>query len=170
MDIGGFIAGVVQTVLGNWIAMGVGVMLAAAYAYCVRHLGRKNWPVTVALGVFVLACIVITLAGISILYSGEGSNRQIQERDRWEYKISKAQERIIGKSFRNERIVLDGKSFVNCRFDNVTMEYNGTAPFELLSNSFGGLILTSKNPGILAMVLALDNLKFLAPHIQVIRN
>lgn len=33
--------------------------------------------------------------------------------------------------FINETVVLDGKSYWNCTFENVTFRYNGTAPFQI---------------------------------------
>ncbi len=43
---------------------------------------------------------------------------------------------IVGKTFRQERVIVDGHTFSNCVFDKVTLVYNGTAPFDLLHNEF----------------------------------
>lgn len=36
---------------------------------------------------------------------------------------------IYGRNFSHETVVLDGRRFVNCNFDSVTMVFEGTAPF-----------------------------------------
>jgi hypothetical protein len=64
MDIGGFIAGVVQNVLANWIALGIIALLTTAYLWSVRRFGKMKWPVVVALGAIVLACLSFTYANL----------------------------------------------------------------------------------------------------------
>lgn len=48
-------------------------------------------------------------------------------------------ERIEDKEFVNTEVVLDGKRFHRCRFENVTYICKGTAPFELERCTFVGL-------------------------------
>jgi hypothetical protein len=57
---------------------------------------------------------------------------------------------VADKRFINERVVLDGTAYRNCRFENVTFVFNGTAPFELTRNTISGRIqVTSDNPVVL---------------------
>ena len=55
---------------------------------------------------------------------------------------------IVGQNFRNEIVELDGKSFRNCRFDNVTFVYRGIGRVELIKNEIDGDVVI-KTPGIL---------------------
>ncbi len=43
---------------------------------------------------------------------------------------------VIEKSFVNERVEIDGKSFINCKFTNVTLVFRGEAPFDLSDCGF----------------------------------
>jgi len=45
---------------------------------------------------------------------------------------------VVGKVFRNERVPVDGMSYVNCRFSNVTFVYNATAPFSFIGGEVSG--------------------------------
>jgi len=47
-------------------------------------------------------------------------------------------ETIENRSFQNETIRLDGKNFLNCRFENVVLQYSGEGPFSLQGSQFHG--------------------------------
>lgn len=69
---------------------------------------------------------------------------------------------ITDKSFRSERVVIDGKEFRDCSFDNVTIVYNGTAPVKMIGNRFSGdLIMTTDNPAIGSAEGVLSGLGFM---------
>jgi hypothetical protein len=69
---------------------------------------------------------------------------------------------FIGKHYVNQRVDLDDSSFTNCTFQNVTLAYNGTAPFQLNDDTFNGFALTSDNPSITADAELLFGLRVLA--------
>ena len=46
--------------------------------------------------------------------------------------------KVIEQTFRNERVEVDGHSYLRCKFENVTFVLNGTAPFELQGCHFMG--------------------------------
>jgi hypothetical protein len=48
--------------------------------------------------------------------------------DKW---LTYRYQEIYNQTFQNETVKLDGKKFLNCTFDNVTFQYEGTAPFLL---------------------------------------
>ena len=48
---------------------------------------------------------------------------------------------IVGKKFRNEKVVLDGHSYSDCDFENVTLVYNGTTPIYFGRNAYTQPIL-----------------------------
>jgi len=57
--------------------------------------------------------------------------------------------RIQGKHFNNEQVLLDGTSYVECTFTNVTLIYNGTAPYRLEYITTAGTVnIRTDNPAI----------------------
>ena len=72
-----------------------------------------------------------------------------------EYKF----EIIEDKTFRNEVVVLDGKRFINCNFYNITFEYNGNAPVQMIDVKIGGINIKSENPSIQTMMKIFKELK-----------
>jgi hypothetical protein len=57
-------------------------------------------------------------------------------------------ETMIGKSFKNEEVILDKKRFWNCTFDNVTLRFKGEGPVEFMHgcNFAPNMILASNSP------------------------
>lgn len=70
---------------------------------------------------------------------------------------------VAGKTFRNERVSLDGHSYRNCEFHNVTFVYNGRTAPQLNNNKmFGSFIVVSDNQtvnGVLLLMLGMNMLK-----------
>lgn len=60
-------------------------------------------------------------------------------------------ESINNRAYVNESIELDGKSFRDCSFENVTFMFRGTAPAEFLGNTRveGGFSLNTDDPAIM---------------------
>lgn len=57
---------------------------------------------------------------------------------------------VVGKAFRNERVILDGKSYSHCIFENVTFVYNGTTTIQFSNNKIlGSAWYASDNPAVL---------------------
>ncbi len=67
---------------------------------------------------------------------------------------------VIGKIFRNERVVLDGHSYAHCTFANVTFVYNGTTPVQLSNNHIQGCWVTSDTPAVIGAWALLRGLGF----------
>jgi hypothetical protein len=60
---------------------------------------------------------------------------------------------VSKKTFQNERVLLDGHAYRECLFENVTLVFNGTEPFELTKNTFTGkAIVTSENGAISGII------------------
>ncbi len=79
----------------------------------------------------------------------------------WKEKIKKP---IIGKTFKNERVELDGFSFIKCKFINVTFVYKGEAPFDMVNIEYLGdhsFDVTSNRSfsGLVQLLRATDHLK-----------
>jgi hypothetical protein len=45
---------------------------------------------------------------------------------------------VNGVRFHNETVLIDGKRFINCAFDDVTLSFNGSAPFEIIGGKSNG--------------------------------
>lgn len=63
-------------------------------------------------------------------------------------------ESVFEKRFVNEVVVLDGHSYVNCIFENVTFEFNG-GNFAFVNNTAAGVRFKSKNKDINSAISAL---------------
>ncbi len=74
-------------------------------------------------------------------------------------------EKISDRTFMNETVELDGKSYTYCKFRQVTFVYNGTAPVEFANNEiYGGFNVKTGNESVLmAWVLARGLGAFNAP-------
>lgn len=79
---------------------------------------------------------------------------------------SKDFEVVSDKTFRNEEVVLDGREFRRCTFENVTYVFTGRQGFGIAGCNFNGSrIFKTTNPTVLATVLLLKGLGILAPDI-----
>jgi len=56
-----------------------------------------------------------------------------------------------GKKYENERIHLDGNTFVNCRFKNCVMVFTGSAHTGLKSNGFDGCDFVFEGPALVTL-------------------
>ena len=45
---------------------------------------------------------------------------------------------IVGKTFHNQEVLLDGYAYESCTFVNVTFVYNGTTPLQFAGNHVEG--------------------------------
>ena len=111
-------------------------------------LGTRLWALAP------LALVVVALGALTVGrvggYSGAFPG--------WRYPYEP--ERIVGKKFSNERVVLDGRSFFDCDFSNVTLVYNGTTPIQLRGNRVRGAIrYDSDNPAVVGTILMLYAMK-----------
>jgi hypothetical protein len=52
-----------------------------------------------------------------------------------------------GKTYKDETVQIDGNEFIDCTFDNVTLKFDGQAPFRFTNDHFQGKFgFTSDNP------------------------
>ena len=78
---------------------------------------------------------------------------------------------VRNRDFRNQEVPLDGVRYENCKFFNVTFQFNGTRPFELVNDSISGPIeVGSKNAVVDATVLLLYGFNILKPEFIVRRD
>jgi hypothetical protein len=107
------------------------------------------------------APLMLVLLATGILFSYEmgwiGSGKQ----PKFAFSNKPATEIVQDRQFNNERVVIDGKSFRNCKFTNVTFVYNGTASFDLIGTDiYGSRWFSSDNPAIIGTVILLKGIGF----------
>jgi hypothetical protein len=112
-----------------------------------------------------LALVVVALSVATAGHLGWLGVRAVSF-PRWPYPYQP--ERIVGKKFANERVVLDGRSFLDCDFTNVTMVYNGTTAIQLRGNRLHGAIrYDTDNPAVVGTILMLHAMKDLRPDFKL---
>jgi hypothetical protein len=117
-----------------------------------QFLEQWRFPALVLLGVIALISNWILLA---VVFGWIG------EQPKFAFSNKPATEIVQDRQFNNERVVIDGKSFRNGKFTNVTFVYNGTANFDLMnSNIYGSRWFSSDNPAIIGTVLLLKGIGF----------
>jgi hypothetical protein len=69
---------------------------------------------------------------------------------------------VINKKYKNETVVLDGKAFHNCEFEDVTFWWNGTKPTQVIGcekRPREELRFSSDNPLVLGTLQIVEALK-----------
>ncbi len=79
---------------------------------------------------------------------------------------SAKKEVVRHKKFKNEEVLLDGFSYEECEFENVTFVFNGDAPFDLVKNKIQGAVLKTKSPSISGFLQLLKEFGFVKPEIK----
>ncbi len=71
---------------------------------------------------------------------------------------------VIGKTFRNEEVPLDGYRYSNCVFINVKFVYNGTTAIGVTDSKFDGpFVLRSENAAVSGTVVLMKWSGYLSP-------
>jgi archaellum component FlaF (FlaF/FlaG flagellin family) len=60
---------------------------------------------------------------------------------------------VVGKTFLNEKVPLDGYSYTHCTFNNVTFTYNGTTTIQVSDSTIKGFTIKSDNPAVEGAIL-----------------
>jgi hypothetical protein len=95
---------------------------------------------------FLLAIVLVSflLSGIGLYSSHHADSLH------WTMTVDQLQE-VYGRTFRNETVVMDGKKFDHCTFDNVTFVYHGLTPYSFVEAQFvkpGKIMVKTDNDGI----------------------
>jgi hypothetical protein len=137
-------------VLWGSIMIFVGVI---GMAYCLR----EHWKDRVHGKVrFLLSATLLLLTWAAVGYDYYDRHRPIGlwgtfDLEKWNRYQKKE---VAHKTFTNENVVLDGKSFLDCTFENATLTYNGTAPFNFEGNAAkGSVVIHSDNPALMGFLL-----------------
>jgi len=76
---------------------------------------------------------------------------------------------VVGKTFRNEEVLLDGYSYDHCIFENVKFVYNGkTPPNNIFPTIRGSFTFRTDNPAIEGTALLFKGLGFLKTDVNMI--
>jgi len=76
-------------------------------------------------------------------------------------------ETVTGKTFRNQKVIMDGKAFYDCTFDHVEFEYNGTAPSQMYGAKFDGIGFVSQSREVNGAFVIMKGLGLLNPNIDL---
>lgn len=90
-----------------------------------KLMTKKMWLPNTLMGIVALLWIIQLLAFFGVLKPTPSVYAPIP---------------VIGKTFVNERVPLDGYRYDKCTFRNVTFDYNGTTPVQLAGNNVEGSI------------------------------
>jgi hypothetical protein len=74
---------------------------------------------------------------------------------------------VVGKTFRNERVLLDGHSYSNCEFHNVTFVYNGTTAVQFSNNKVFGEHYATDNQAVIGTITWLKGFNLLRENFNV---
>jgi|SRR5271166_2184865 len=104
----------------------------------------KHQKTTNLIGVLICAlALVIGPAAGQMALAEQSANTQSLANFRDDFPFKE----IRGKTFKDETVQLDGNAFIDCTFDNVTLRFDGEAPFRFTNDHFNGKFsLTSNNP------------------------
>jgi hypothetical protein len=95
--------------------------------------------------------VIAGFLALSLCFSITGWYKETH-RDLLKWTMQQGQEEeIYQKTFRNEEVVLDGKRFDHCTFDNVTFVYHATKPVDYIEANFvpnGKIFLRSDNDSV----------------------
>jgi hypothetical protein len=123
----------------------VSIPLSVILAYVLTTENDQHKVIAVTLAV----CVVVMCAALCLAYYHIYTASNVNtKRDKLKDFRNPEWETVVGKSFKNEEIILDKKRFWNCTFDNVTLRFNGEGPVEFMGgcNFAPNMILASNSP------------------------
>jgi hypothetical protein len=128
----------------------------------IAPIANYGWAADIVAGVFLASLL---MGSVGVLLIGWRYLNPLNTKDNSKYiqfpepyvPIS-----VIGKTYRNERVILDGHAYTNCNFYSVTFVYNGTTSIVFAHNSIiNGMMFSSDNPSVLMTTVALKGLGYL---------
>ncbi len=131
----------------SWIFLFAAICAVAAILSCVdwvaQHLRSPGFPNARVLTILGLSgCLALTCFGFF------RSLRTVPAFDN-DYK----QELVSDQEFVNTKVELDGNYFVRCKFENVTLNFEGLRAFSITNCSFKGpIVLGTSNPSLGALL------------------
>jgi hypothetical protein len=158
-------------------ALTVASALSAALNFVSQISQISLWfRVPCFIGVFLLVLAVVGVVidyGLRHILSHQRrkvSDNTLSEAAREWYATPKKPE--VGKTFRNEQVLLDGRSFIQCKFINVTFVYKGEKPFDLRPGNEiqGNHNITADSPQLQGLVKLMHQLGYIKPEIKMVQG
>lgn len=75
---------------------------------------------------------------------------------------------VIGRTFKNTEVPLDGHSYAHCTFEDVTFSYNGTTAVQISTSEINGFSIKSDNAGVLGTVFWLKGMGMLKSDVKLV--
>jgi hypothetical protein len=135
------ITAVILLLLACWVLAKIG--LVPNPNDILTRLGSASWWVWLALAL-ALVCLFFFVYGIAKTTSPGGGAQAAF--GKWPDPYVPVG--VMGKHFANERVLLDGFSYSNCVFTNVTFVYNGTTAVQFSHNEVHGFRVASDNAAV----------------------
>lgn len=133
-----FLIGAAIVAIPQWISS-IWSLFSSTPAWQFAH--EKGVPYRMIIGYQFLSCILFVAALVYLWSVKKALNAHRAQH--WTQKV----ETVVGRHFTNEKVVIDGKKFVDCVFSGVKLTYNGTADFQFQQCEFimtgGGLSITT---------------------------
>lgn len=149
--------------LVNWLQLGLWVVAAVIYISRLPFVKKRipKWGVfssNKAIGVIIVFGLIAT--GISFYLN-------YRERP-WEYRRGENLIEVRNRTYKNEKVVLDGHRYQDCVFENVTFVYNGTADIDFSHNKIGGSRgFETSNPAVSGTLDFLKGMGYLRDDIPI---
>lgn len=166
-EVGGFVLFVILTLIDRWPKMIVGGWSKERAALVALVIALLGWSASQILHVANEASAKRpTHAEVSQEAKASPSHESSILTEDWKRWNDQKMESVVGKEFKNAEVITDGKSFIRCRFENVTLVYNGTAPLQLVENIFTGRTIVQGTPQLDAYFVLLEGMGFIRPEVQ----
>jgi hypothetical protein len=129
--------------------------------------GMDTWYVISSAGIVTCIAIAIGAYGVGL--------RSVKQSTFPTWPETYKPEVVNGKTFRNQEVFLDGKSYTNCTFENVTFVYDGTTPLMFNNNHMvEPLQFKTNNPSVFGTMLMIKGFGLMksdtASNLQVFVN
>ena len=100
----------------------------------------------IGVGILFGLCVVVAI----LLFSSKRSVAKVAEGPVQDFRLLKHEEQqpVIGKTFLNEIVNVDGKAFTDCNFSGVQLRFEGKASFSITHSNFEKINVTTSDPRI----------------------
>lgn len=156
-------AGVGRDMIDRWI--GIAGLFIAAIAMAGQYRYPKAPKIIVDMVIFA-GGILGGLLILPLVWSGESNNvSDAKGFKRWPNPYAPIA--VINQSFENQTVPLDGYSYNDCTFKNVTFTYNGTTAPQISGSSFDHVLLHTDNPAVVGTMVVAEGIGMLRPNVHL---
>lgn len=122
------------------------LFLALSSLVCVIGHSRamlSGWSLTEWLPAILLAAATLSWIGSIV------RNRKRSAARRW---LDQPLAPVEWRTFSNQAVILDGKSFIGCSFSDLTLCYRGHTPFDFVNNHTSNVRIVVEHPRLFMLV------------------